>query len=227
MSMAPPLINIIVPAYNEGSRIGKLLDVLNNLDKSQFLITVVDDGSTDDTNKVVSQYPDIDYIRHPVNQGKGAAMATGIENTSGDIILFIDADLIGFKVDQVNLLVNPLLLEVTQASMGYLDNIIDGFFGRPLCGNRAYFRSDLIPLINEMKGKRYRVEIFLNYHLHDRTYSMNRLNGVTQPLQTSKYKGIQGYKKYFHIVWQVLQEMMSYPSPIRAFHWSYLQYFFI
>jgi glycosyltransferase involved in cell wall biosynthesis len=227
MSMSPHSISIIVPAYNEASRIGKLLDVLNGLDRSQFQIIVVDDGSTDETSKVVSSYPDIKCIQHQSNLGKGAAMATGIENALGDIILFIDADLVGFRVDQVTQLVNPLLSRVSQASMGYLDNIIDGFFGKPLCGNRAYFRSDLVPLVEEMKSKRYRVEIFLNYHLHDRTYSMNRLYGVTQPLQPAKYKGVKGYFRFFYIIWQVWLELIAYPSIFRSIHWAYLQYYFV
>lgn len=227
MSMSPHSISIIVPAYNEASRIGKLLDVLNGLGRSQFQIIVVDDGSTDETSKVVSQYPDIACIRHSMNQGKGAAMATGIENASGDIILFIDADLVGFRVDQVQLLIHPLLSGVSQASMGYLDNIIDGFFGKPLCGNRAYFRSDLVPLVEEMKSKRYRVEIFLNYHLHDRSYSIKCLNGVTQPLQTGKYKGTTGYYRFFYIIWQVWLELIAYPSIFRSIHWAYLQYYFV
>lgn len=227
MIMTPHLISIVVPAYNETRRIGKLLDVLDDLDRSQFQIIVVDDGSADETYKVVSRYADIACIRHSVNQGKGAAMATGITHASGEIILFIDADLMGFKVEQVNLLVNPLLSGATQASMGYLDNVIDGFFGRPLCGNRAYFRSDLAPLLDDMKTKRYRVEIFLNHHLHDRPYSMNRLHGVTQPLQPAKYKGMQGYFKFFHIIWQVWLELITYPSIFRSIHWAYLQYYFV
>jgi glycosyltransferase involved in cell wall biosynthesis len=225
--MSSNIISIIVPAYNEASRIGKMLDVLNGLGRSQFQIIVVDDGSTDETSKVVSQYPDIACIRHSMNQGKGAAMATGIENASGDIILFIDADLVGFRVDQVQLLIHPLLSGVSQASMGYLDNIIDGFFGKPLCGNRAYFRSDLVPLVEEMKSKRYRVEIFLNYHLHDRSYSIKCLNGVTQPLQTGKYKGTTGYYRFFYIIWQVWLELIAYPSIFRSIHWAYLQYYFV
>lgn len=225
--MSQPSINIIIPAYNEASRIGKLLGALDSLDRSQYQIIVVDDGSADETYKALSSYPDIKCIRHQQNLGKGAAMATGIENASGEIILFIDADLIGFKIDQVTQLVHPLLTRFSQASMGYLDNIIDGFFGRPLCGNRAYFRSDLLPLLHEMKTKRYRVEIFINYHLHDRTYSMCRLHGVTQPLQPAKYKGVKGYFRFFYIIWQVLQEMLTYPSLPRTIYWSYLQNYFI
>jgi hypothetical protein len=108
-----------------------------------------------------------------------------------------------------------------------LDNIIDGFFGKPLCGNRAYFRSDLVPLVEEMKSKRYRVEIFLNYHLHDRSYSIKCLNGVTQPLQTGKYKGKTGYYRFFYIIWQVWLELIAYPSIFRSIHWAYLQYYFV
>ncbi|MEI6327525.1 MAG: glycosyltransferase family 2 protein [Candidatus Roizmanbacteria bacterium] len=220
-------VSVIVPTYNEAPRIGKLLDVLDHLDDTLYQITVVDDGSTDDTRQVISTHPKLRYICHPSNLGKGAAMATGIENTSGDIILFIDADLIGFRLEQVRQLVDPLLKGTSQASMGYLDNIIDGFFGRPLCGNRAYHRTDLIPLVDEMKTKRYRVEIFLNYHLHHRSYTISRLRKVSQPLQTTKIRGVKGYIKFFNIIWQVWVELFAYRSPVRAIYWSYIQYYFI
>lgn len=84
-------ISIVVPAYNEGERLRK---TLSELVTTGFEIIIVNDGSTDDTDKIVNEFP-IHYISHPVNCGQGAALKTGTEYATGlgsDIIAHFDAD---------------------------------------------------------------------------------------------------------------------------------------
>ncbi|MFN4227553.1 MAG: dolichyl-phosphate beta-glucosyltransferase [Candidatus Ratteibacteria bacterium] len=93
-------ISIIVPAYNEEKRILKTIEKIykyfaeKNLD---FEIIVVDDGSKDKTIEVVEELSkdkkEVKILKHPKNMGKGAAVRTGVLNSSGDLILFTDADL--------------------------------------------------------------------------------------------------------------------------------------
>nr|AIA16272.1 Glycosyl transferase family 2 [uncultured bacterium] len=93
-------LSVIVPAYNEEKRIvPTLLDIVGFLESNDINseILVVDDGSTDATefvsNETLSKRKtSFKVIRHNENQGKGAAIATGIKNSSGDYIIFIDAD---------------------------------------------------------------------------------------------------------------------------------------
>jgi glycosyltransferase involved in cell wall biosynthesis len=89
-------IFVVVPAFNEEKRIGA---VLSQLAKTRFPVVVVDDGSTDDTPRVLSQYtthrPPLTVLTHRVNLGKGAAMKTGAEyafSQGAEAVIFMDSD---------------------------------------------------------------------------------------------------------------------------------------
>ncbi len=89
-------ISIIIPAYNEEQRIVKnLKSALDYLQKQnlKFEIIVVDDGSDDNTVKVINNFNDsIKVIQLGKNLGKGAAVRTGMLSAKGKITLFSDAD---------------------------------------------------------------------------------------------------------------------------------------
>lgn len=86
-------VSIIVPAYNEGSRIGNTLASLRaSEDGPRYEIIVVDDCSRDATYMEAAKHADI-VLRHDANKGKGEALQTGLRKASGEAILFLDADL--------------------------------------------------------------------------------------------------------------------------------------
>lgn len=89
------MLSVVIPAYNEQQSIATVLDKLKaTLDDGEqsYEVIVVDDGSTDNTAKIVQQKGGVRLIQHPYNRGYGAALKTGILNASGDTILTIDAD---------------------------------------------------------------------------------------------------------------------------------------
>ena len=88
--------------------------------------------------------------------------ASGIGRARGDIVLFIDADLVNLTERHIRRFVNPLLEKNADGVIGYMDKLSDKVF-RPLSGERAYFRKDLIRLRSAMQNKGYRLELFLNY----------------------------------------------------------------
>jgi len=88
---ACPKISIIIPAYNEQSGLAVVLDKLSDIIDDSYEVLVVDDGSTDDTRQVALRYP-CRVITHGVNQGKGAAVRTGIRAARGEGVVIIDAD---------------------------------------------------------------------------------------------------------------------------------------
>lgn len=92
--MAPQL-SVIIPAYNEAERLGphlgSVVDYLKNNYPNSELI-VVDDGSSDQTASVVRKYK-VQLISYSPNRGKGYAIRTGVAQSHGAMVLFMDADL--------------------------------------------------------------------------------------------------------------------------------------
>lgn len=91
-------LSIVIPAYNEASRLGGTLDrILPYLDRrgKPFEVLVVDDGSTDATVVVAQEYANrgIWVLELARNRGKGAALRHGVVASSGDKVLLCDADL--------------------------------------------------------------------------------------------------------------------------------------
>lgn len=89
-------LSVIVPVFNERNTLGEILRRMRAVELPvEREIVVVDDGSTDGTRAVLSQLGDstVRVVLHPRNQGKGAAIRTGLEHVTGDLVLIQDADL--------------------------------------------------------------------------------------------------------------------------------------
>ncbi|MCX7705705.1 MAG: glycosyltransferase family 2 protein [bacterium] len=93
------LVSIIIPVFNEEKTIFEILLRVIESDTGicQKQIIVVDDGSTDNTPKILEKvrkkFSNISVIKHPYNRGKAAALKTGFSYATGDIIIIQDADL--------------------------------------------------------------------------------------------------------------------------------------
>jgi len=90
-----PDFSLILPLYNEEKSIAATLEHLQIILKSvpcQSEIIVVNDGSTDHTDKILHQYPTIQVIHHEINRGYGAALKTGIRYAKYSIIAITDGD---------------------------------------------------------------------------------------------------------------------------------------
>lgn len=92
------LFSVVAPAYNEEEVIADFVrEVMGKLQKQDFELVVVDDGSTDGTGSVLSrlreEYANLRVVVHPKNRGLGAALTTGFNTARGDVIVTMDADL--------------------------------------------------------------------------------------------------------------------------------------
>lgn len=110
-------LSIIIPAYNEARTIHLILNkvkavqLIDNIEKE---LIIVNDCSKDGTEETLLQYmkdnPDlnIQYFKHEVNQGKGAAIHTGIKKATGEYLIIQDADL-EYDPNEYNLLLKPII----------------------------------------------------------------------------------------------------------------------
>lgn len=128
--MPSPYYSIIVPAYNEAERIGNSLErVLDYVASSKWSaeIIVVNDGSSDNTAAIVSDYarrnPVVRLIENPGNRGKGYTVKHGVMNASGQVLLFTDADL-SSPIEEASKLFAPIENGAADVAIGsrYLDS---------------------------------------------------------------------------------------------------------
>ncbi|MES2479676.1 MAG: glycosyltransferase family 2 protein [Bacteroidota bacterium] len=110
-------LSIVIPAYNEGATIHNILNkvkAVNLIQGIQKEVIIVNDCSKDNTEEAILAYknanPDlpISYYKHEVNQGKGAALHTGISKATGEYVIIQDADL-EYDPNEFNLLLQPIL----------------------------------------------------------------------------------------------------------------------
>jgi glycosyltransferase involved in cell wall biosynthesis len=104
-------LSIVIPCYNEVHTIRTLVDAVNQMPYLNREVIVVDDCSTDGTiEKLMSEIDGLvdKIIYHNHNQGKGAALRTGVRAASGDIVIIQDADL-EYNPNEIPRVIQPIL----------------------------------------------------------------------------------------------------------------------
>jgi len=94
MAENDPTVSVIIPTYNRAYVIARAIKSVQAQTLEDWELIVVDDASRDDTEEVVADFEDtrIRYIKHARNRGGAAARNTGIENSRGRFIAFLDSD---------------------------------------------------------------------------------------------------------------------------------------
>ena len=128
-------LSIIIPVYNEEKTVHRILNKVKNvvlIDEIKKEIIIVNDCSTDQTEtqllKYINENKDLNilYYSHQVNQGKGAALHTGIAHATGNYVVIQDADM-EYDPNEFNLLLKP-----------FVDEMADVVYGSRFMGGRPH-----------------------------------------------------------------------------------------
>ena len=198
-------LSIIIPVYNEEKTIALILDkvdyvkLLGNIEKE---VIIVNDCSKDNTEQAIARYQQqhpelpIRYFRHEKNQGKGAAIHTGIVEATGEYLLVQDADL-EYDPGEYNTLLKPVINGF--ADVVYGSRFMGGnphrilFFWHSI-GNRVLtFLSNMYTNLNltdmETGYKMFRTAIIKRINLEEKRFGF-------EPEVTAKIARVPGIRIY-------------------------------
>ncbi|GAB3922309.1 glycosyltransferase family 2 protein [Larkinella terrae] len=198
-------LSIIIPAYNEEKTIRSVLNRVSEVALPAQIsreIVVIDDGSTDQTEKIIHRFIDenpallVQYIKQPINQGKGEAIHTGIRRATGQFIIIQDADL-EYDPEEYGHLLQPLL--AGRADVVYGSRFMGGRPHRVLyfwhtVGNRfltllSNMMTDLNLTDMETCFKVFRSEVIKSVDLKEKRFGF-------EPEVTAKISRIPGIRIY-------------------------------
>lgn len=189
--------SIVIPVYNEKATIDEIIDRVRDVDLEKEII-IVDDASNDGTRDVLKmideKYPDTEVrvYYHEKNQGKGAALRTGIEHIKGDIVLVQDADL-EYDPRDYHKLLQPIL--ENRADVVYGSRFLGGphrvlFFWHYVANRFLTLLSNALNNINltdmETCYKVFRAEVFQGMTLRENRFGFEP--EITAKVARRKYR---------------------------------------
>lgn len=208
-------VSVIICAYNEAKNIGKVLKVLDNI-KWLDEIIVVDDCSADHTSDRAREHTRTVVVRHESNQGKGGAIATGIENAKNDLLMFLDADLLGLSEQHLKQMVAPVLFtgeaDMTLGVFGKGEISATNLANRMIpgiSGQRVVWKK-FLPDPSKIRDKKFGVDIFITHHIDEDRIVVVELDGLSQVTKEDKsgnfFDAFKKRVKMYKDIYKTLQE---------------------
>jgi len=225
-----PKVSAVVPVFNEEKTVAAVVKTLLSSPLVNEVVCVYDESSDRSLDILKRFGSQIRLIILKQRKGKGFALAEGIAAARGEIIAFFDADLLKLTEQHINDLITPLLKGRVQATLGYknadrpVENLKDirlPVFGDSLSyqvghkfpylispdlsGERAFFKKDLLPCLDDMREARFGVEIIFNNRFKD--VAKVALPGLRAPLKFEKFSFHEAIQRYIEETIDLAQEI--------------------
>jgi glycosyltransferase involved in cell wall biosynthesis len=204
-------ISVIIPAYNEQATIAEVIKTVKKVPEI-ISIMVVSDGSTDRTVEIAHSL-DVQVYEIGKNIGKGGAIKRGFDKTNSEILLFLDADLIGLKTEHIYSLVDPIIddsadMTIGIFSKGRLLTDLPQFITPYLSGQRAMKR-EIIETIPDLDLLKYGLEMAITKTVKKYNYRVTKvkLYNLTQRIKEEKYGIVEGTKKRLQMYLDIINQL--------------------
>lgn len=200
----------IIPAYNEENTIG---DVISTLKSSPGVdrIIIVSDGSEDNTVNAAAQYEEVEIIELLDNRGKGGAIKAGLDRCDSEIILILDADLIGLSVSHVEALLEPVQEGRALMSVGIFEKgrIATDFAQKmaPFLSGQRALRRNLLENISGLDLSRFGIEVALHKYVEDNEIEAEavQLSDLSHVMKEEKLGFWRGLLARMKMYWEIFK----------------------
>lgn len=201
---------MIIPAYNEETTVGPVIDAAKQVDLVGEVV-LVSDGSTDRTAEVARAHG-ARVIELADNRGKSMAMKAGLLAAAFEIILFLDADLIGLRPDHVRRLIEPITSGRADVSVGVmrrgraatdLAQVVAPFLSGMRAGKVEVFQT--LHDLDEKAGWGAEVALTLWARENKRVIEEVRIYGVTQRMKEEKVGFARGFWARMRMYWDIVR----------------------
>jgi glycosyltransferase involved in cell wall biosynthesis len=197
-------LTIIICTFNEEKTICDVVKACRLFNERSEII-VVDDGSQDNTEQLLQNLNKtirFKYVKLDENRGKSYAMSIGIENAINNILLFFDADSTGIRKEHFHDMLIPVLENKADMVLGHTAAKFISIRLTPFkafTGERVLLKKDILPILDEIRNKRFGVETFINLYFktHGKRISYVFLEGLKTLTKYKKTTVVKATRQYF------------------------------